>query len=189
MDLDTDPELLEIAKNTVTAHHWGWDDNNHTMTMMPGAARIGYDAETILRNMRERTLSPEHAQPNLYLKYGGGGIEACSTITATLQEMLLQSALGVVRVFANWPKSRDASFTNLRAYGAFLISAEQKDGVVQSVRVISEKGQPLTMVNPWLGRTVCVTRNGRHSDRASGERFTLQTQPCEVLYISVEAER
>ena len=72
MDLDTDPELLEIAKNTVTAHDWGWDDNNHTMTMMPGAARIGYDPETILRNMRERALAPEHAQPNLYLKYGGG---------------------------------------------------------------------------------------------------------------------
>ncbi len=111
LSLDSDPALLEIAKNTVTAHHWGWDDFNHTMTFMPGAARIGYDADTILRNMREQSLSPEHALPNLYLKYGGGGIESCSTVTATLQEMLLQSHRGVLRVFANWPKEKDARFT------------------------------------------------------------------------------
>ncbi len=186
-DLDSDQELLEIAKNTITAHHWGWDDNNHTMTMMPGAARIGYDAETILRNLREKSLSPAHTQPNLYLKYGGGGIEACSTVTATLQEMLLQSCRGVVRVFANWPKTRGARFTQLRAYGAFLISAQQTDGVVQSVTVQSEQGQPLTLVNPWPGCAVRVSRSGGQATSVSGERFTLPTQPGETLYFAADS--
>ena len=62
MDLDSDPALLEIAKNTVTAHHWGWDDNNHTMTFMPGAARIGYDAETILRNHAREVACRPHTR-------------------------------------------------------------------------------------------------------------------------------
>ena len=160
LDLDSDPKLLETAKNTITAHYWGWDDNNHTMSFMPAAARVGYDPETILRNLREKSLSPEHAQPNLYLKYGGGGIEACSTVTATLQEMLLQSCRGTVRVFADWPKARDAAFTDLRAYGAFLISAKLSGGIVQSVRVVSEKGRPLTLINPWPGQAVRLTREG-----------------------------
>ena len=180
LDLDSDPKLLEIAKNTITAHYWGWDDNNHTMSFMPAAARVGYDPETILRNLREKALSPEHAQPNLYLKYGGGGIEACSTVTATLQEMLLQSCRGTVRVFADWPKARDAEFTDLRAYGAFLISAKLSGGIVQSVTVVSEQGSPLTLVNPWPGQTVRLTR-GIAETVLHGERFTLPTQPGETL--------
>ena len=176
LDLDSDPELLEIARNTVTAHPWGWDDNNHTMTMMPGAARVGYDADTMLTNLRERSLAPEHAQPNLHLKYGGGGIEACSTVTATLQEMLLQSHRGTVRVFANWPKSRDARFTDLRAYGAFLISARQTGGVVSSVRVLSEAGPAADPGEPvaWQARARHAQR-GRSHDSERGALHAADT--------------
>jgi hypothetical protein len=95
--------------------------------------------------------------------------------------MLLQSALGVVRVFANWPKHRNACFTRLRAYGAFLVSARQTEGVVQSVDVISERGQPLILVNPWPGQAVRVSRSQGAASVVQGERFTLQTRPGETL--------
>ena len=185
LDLDSDPALLEIAKNTVTAHHWGWDDNNHTMSFMPGAARVGYDAETILLNMREKSLSPEHAQPNLYLKYGGGGIEACSTVTATLQEMLLQSHRGTVRVFADWPKTSGRPIhqsARLRGLFDFRTANERRRSIRDGER---EKGQPLTLVNPWPGCPVYVTHSGEEST-PEGERFTLPTQPGETLHLSAQ---
>ena len=38
--------------------------------------------------------------------------------------MLLQSHDQTIRVFPVWLKGKDASFRNLRAYGAFLVSSE-----------------------------------------------------------------
>ena len=43
---------------------------------------------------------------------------------------------------------RDASFENLRAPGAFVVSAQFADGLTQWVRVTSEKGRPLVRV--WV---------------------------------------
>ena len=43
---------------------------------------------------------------------------------------------------------RDVSFSQLRAMGAFLVSAEMKDGQVTSVRVFSEKGGHLSILLP-----------------------------------------
>jgi hypothetical protein len=51
-----------------------------------------------------------------------------------------------------WPKYQDAKFGNLRAVGAFLVSAELKNGEVTGVRIVSEKGKDCTVLNPWTGK-------------------------------------
>jgi alpha-L-fucosidase 2 len=69
-----------------------------------------------------------------------------------LQEMLLQSYGGVVRIFPAIPDSwRDVSFRDLRAEGAVLISAARKDGSLHYLRIFSEKGGSVKLVNPFIG--------------------------------------
>jgi hypothetical protein len=70
-------------------------------------------------------------------------------IAAPLQEMLLQSYGGVLRVFPCWPAEVAAGFTTFRAEGAFLVSASWKDGRVTALEILSEKGGPCRVVAPW----------------------------------------
>lgn len=72
-----------------------------------------------------------------------------------LQEMLLQSQTGVIEVFPAIPADwKDISFNHLRAMGAFLVSAELKDGKVVSLNVYSEKGGTLRIVSPLDGSVI-----------------------------------
>lgn len=57
-----------------------------------------------------------------------------------VQELLLQSREGYIEVFPAVPKTwKEVAFTNLRAQGAFLVSARQSNGVPQYVQVKAEK--------------------------------------------------
>ncbi len=77
-------------------------------------------------------------------------LEGNFAAAAGLQEMLLQSYSGTIRIFPAVPESwKDVSFKTLRAEGAFLVSAERKGGLTHSVRIISEKGGPCRLENPF----------------------------------------
>ncbi len=68
-------------------------------------------------------------------------LEGNFAFASGIQEMLLQSHTGVVRVFPAVPSSwRNVSFDKLRAQGAFLVSAQKSGGEIKKVRVFSEKG-------------------------------------------------
>ncbi len=70
-------------------------------------------------------------------------------ILEPLQEMMLQSWDGVIRVFPAWPKQLNAQFKTLRAEGAFLVSAAWQDGRVRSLSIISEAGKRCSVASPW----------------------------------------
>ncbi|MFZ4397976.1 MAG: glycosyl hydrolase family 95 catalytic domain-containing protein, partial [Kiritimatiellia bacterium] len=175
--LDSDPKLLEISRNMADAMA-RWDDNNGSSSWYTFCARIGYDPKTILTRMRQMT--DRASMPNKLLRFGGGGIENVACFHA-ITEMLLQSHEGVLRFFPCWPKEQDARFDTLRAYGAFLVSAEFKAGVVGGVKIVSEKGRRCTVVNPWPGRPVQLIRNGRNAERVDGDRFSLKTSVNETI--------
>ena len=61
----------------------------------------------------------------------------------------MQSVDNIIRVFPCWPKETAASFTNLRAQGGFLVSAEQAGGRVTKLEIISTVGGTLRLVSPW----------------------------------------
>lgn len=74
-----------------------------------------------------------------------------------LQEMLLQSQSGVIEVFPAIPADwKDVSFNRLRAMGAFVVSAEMKDGEVVSLSVHSEKGGKLRIRSPKGGHVISM---------------------------------
>jgi alpha-L-fucosidase 2 len=69
-----------------------------------------------------------------------------------LQEMLLQSYSGTIRIFPAIPTDwQDVSFTKLRAEGAFLVSAERRDGQIRRVAIMAEKGGLCRLENPFPG--------------------------------------
>jgi len=77
-------------------------------------------------------------------------LEGNFAAAAALQEMLLQSYSDTIRLFPAVPADwKDISFKTLRAEGAFLISAERKDGQTQTVTIISEKGGFCHLENPF----------------------------------------
>jgi len=79
-------------------------------------------------------------------------LEGNFAFAAAVQEMLLQSHSGVVRVFPAVPASwKDVGFDSLRSYGAFLVSAKKKAGKVVEVRAGSEKGGRFRLDNPFSG--------------------------------------
>lgn len=82
-------------------------------------------------------------------------LEGNFAFAAGVQEMLLQSHTDTLRVFPAIPDDwKDVSFENLRAQGAFLVSAVKKNGKVVSVKVLSEKGKDLLMRSPMNGEII-----------------------------------
>lgn len=77
-------------------------------------------------------------------------LEGNFAFAAGIQEMLLQSHTGTIRVFPAVPDSwRDAAFSTLRTYGAFLVTAKRADGQVKEVLIHSEKGGLMRLDNPF----------------------------------------
>ena len=77
-------------------------------------------------------------------------LEGNFAFAAGIQEMLLQSHTDTIRIFPAIPQDwKNVAFKQLRAQGAFVISAEQKEGKTVSVEVVSEKGKDLLMVSPF----------------------------------------
>ncbi|MEI6646013.1 MAG: glycoside hydrolase family 95-like protein [bacterium] len=183
--LDSDPKQLEIANNTIAFLEQGnlsapvydrWHDVCGQNSWYPALVRIGYDPKVILAALRGVPFSPNGVVINQW-----HGIENSSIFPNTINEMLLQSHQDVLRLFPCWPKEKDAKFGTLRAYGAFLVSAEQKDGVVSGVTILSEKGRDCTLVNPWPDKDVTLVRNGQAAETLNGERFTFKTTTGEMI--------
>ncbi len=177
--LDSDPKLLAAARNTIA--QIGFDNYPH---FAPAMATVGVDPNTLLADLRK--LCQEHGYPNGYIFFPGGGVEAASTVPATINEMLLQSHEGILRFFPVWPRDKEARFGNIRAYGAFLVSSEFAHGKVQRVLIVSEKGKPCFVQNPWPGKTVVLYRNGRKAESVNGPQFKFQTAAGEDIALRLE---
>jgi alpha-L-fucosidase 2 len=158
---------------------WGNTFGNGIETCFPGAVRVGYDPDSILIYLKDRIAVQSY--PNLFIVQDGGGIETLSAVPMTINEMLLQSYEGVVRIFPNWNRSTDASFEHLRAYGAFVISSSLKNGRVEYVKLVSEKARPCVLKNPWPGSEVQLFRNGKKAEQLKGGQLSFQTSTNEAI--------
>jgi hypothetical protein len=155
-----DAAQLEIARNSMLEmNSWGvtkgGNTNNGFCKIFPIAARIGWPADDLTAKFKAAILH-QWRPSNLTVFQGGGGIETSGSIEA-LNSMLLQHEDGVMRVFPDWPASMDASFTRLRAKGAFLVSSEQRSGAVVAIDIRSEKGGSLKLQSPWGKDAVVIS--------------------------------
>lgn len=76
-------------------------------------------------------------------------LEGNFAFASAIQEMLLQSHTGVIRVFPAVPADwKNVSFANLRTMGAFLVSAKRVEGRLHHIDVFSEKGGTFRLAKP-----------------------------------------
>jgi alpha-L-fucosidase 2 len=112
-------------------------------------------------------------------------LEGNFAAAAGLQEMLLQSYSGTIRVFPAVPAGwKDASFESLRAEGAFLVSAERNGGRTQSVEIVAEKGGTLRLENPFGGAAHTVAGVKADDIKVDGTDLIIETSPGQRISLT-----
>lgn len=158
---------------------WANTLGNGIETCFPAAVRVGYDSDEILKQLKDRIAL--QSLPNLWITAGGGGIETLAAVPLTINEMMMQSYEHVIRIFPNWNRNKDASFHQLRAYGAFLVSSRLENAEIRGVELLSEAGRPCIINNPWPGEKVQLSRDGKKAEVFSGKTFNFPTMAGEKL--------
>lgn len=104
------------------------------------------------------------------------------SLPAVLNECMMQSFSGAIYLFPNAQGLGPARFQNLRAMGAFLVSASWDGKSVSDVTLLSEKGGNARIANPWGKAAARVLRLSDHSEiktHAEGRILSFQTTPGE----------
>ncbi|HSH19950.1 MAG TPA: hypothetical protein VLA03_05835, partial [Draconibacterium sp.] len=110
-------------------------------------------------------------------------LEGNFAFASAIQEMLIQSHTGVVKLFPAIPADwKEASFSNLRTYGAFLVSAKMENGLVSGIDIVSEKGGELVLENPFAGKDF----ESDFNFEPSGEKLVFQTNPGEIIHLTTK---
>lgn len=175
--LNSDEEMLEISRNTFFSDD-RWNDGNGGCSYFPCAARLGIAPKLIIEKMKKNFN--KFQLPNMLLLHGGGCLENSSVASATLNEMVLQSYEGIIRIFPDWDFDIDCSFENLRADGAFLVTASVRNGKIGTVIIKSEKGRKLRIVNPF-GRA--VLKVGKSETVSDEKIIDISLPKGETVYI------
>jgi len=143
-----------------------WYAGQYTLMAMPNLRHATLDPERAylgLRRIVERWRHPNGliwAMSVADYGHSGAWTETLG-ICAPLQEMMLQSFGGVLRIFPCWPNDVAASFTTFRAEGAFLVSASWVDGAVAQAQLLSERGETCRLYSPWAEGLRVHTQGGQ----------------------------
>ncbi|MDB4582027.1 hypothetical protein N9164_02625 [Draconibacterium sp.] len=101
-------------------------------------------------------------------------------VAALINEFLLQSVQNKIRLFPCWPNDKNAKFSQLRAQGGFIVSAEYKDGRVSSATIQSVADKQLQLLSPW--ETIYI--NGKEATIDSTGLVTIDTKSGQVFQFS-----
>jgi alpha-L-fucosidase 2 len=156
---------------------------------MQAQIRDGEGAAKTLRIFAENFCLPnsfhvngeQHNRGYSKFKYRPFTLEGNFAFASGIQEMLIQSNTGIVDLFPAIPADwNDVSFDKLRTEGAFLVSAEKKNGRVTKVTVTSEKGGTVKIKNPF-------DNNGFKTDAKNieeGKIITIKMKPGETVVMT-----
>ena len=179
--LESKEEWLTIARNTI-GEMQRWQDMNTSSSFFMAAIRVGFDSLVIMNELRKYAL---HTCPNGFQLNNPHGIENSCTVVNALNEMLCMSAGNIIRLFRVFPKNQNARFENIRTWGAFLVSSRLTKGVVTDVTIVSEKGNPCIIMNPWSDKKVLLVRNGKKAETMRGARLSFNTTVNETITLEV----
>lgn len=188
--LHSDATTMQQLKNTF--YNQQSEGGNALVFLNLQAARIGMlDLERFKRHVQYALLPngtatdvvlQVHGRYNdltdyYYMSHMGIWFENFA-LPAVINECLMQSYDGNIRLFPNWPATKDASFTDLRAAGAFLVSARQVNGKIPEIKIRSEKGNELKVIIPWKQG---VMVNGK---KTNTKILTIKTTPGELITLT-----
>lgn len=140
--LSTYPDDWQIHVNGFT--HWGIPENIKSESSLRfyrfsvnDAGRTGEDRE-----------NPESKLPFAAWPFRHASLEALYVLATALNEALLQSHDGILRVAPAVHAKQNARFT-LHAIGGFVVSSEIVNGTVRWIALQSKQGTPCRIQNPW----------------------------------------
>lgn len=108
-------------------------------------------------------------------------LEGNFAFAAGIQEMLLQSHTGIIRLFPAIPATwHDVSFTRLRGMGAFLVTARHQNGRTTQAHIFAEQGGILRMELPPQATGFSVKGNSSPPHR-QGRIVILTTRKGETV--------
>jgi hypothetical protein len=191
--LHSDAKTFELLKNTF--HNRQNEGGNDLVFMNLQAARIGMlDVERFKRQVKY-SLLPDGTATDMVMQTGGRYSDQTDFdymshmgiwfenfgLPVVINECLMQSYDGTIRFFPNWPMDKDAEFHNLRAVGAFLVSASLKNGKVNEIRIVSEAGGLLKVILPWSKGGTLRTNNGVKSIKSA--LVAIKTEEGETILL------
>lgn len=196
--LHSPPEVYEIAVNSYLNHRN--EGGNELVFLNMAGARLGkLDLERFKRQIRY-CLLPNGTCTDKLLESGGRYSDTTPfdymssmgiwfenfALPAVINECLMQSYNGIIRLFPNWPADKSAAFRTLRAVGGFLVSAVFEAGEVREVEVLSEAGSTLRVYNPWPEALFVRGERGeeRDGERLSGDVLAIESSPGERLRLT-----
>ena len=171
--LDRRRDMLDLAKRTIATVRLEGSNDLVWQPMM--RARLGMlDLDWFKREVRYCSM-PNGIANDRVRQIGGRFSDGTNfdymlemgvwtenlSLPGVLNECMLQSAAGVIRLFPNTRGLGPARFRDLRAKGAFLVSAAWDGKMVISVKIESEKGGLARIVPPWPGASIAVTSAGQ----------------------------
>jgi alpha-L-fucosidase 2 len=104
------------------------------------------------------------------------------SLPVVINECMMQSYTGTIRLFPNTNNLGPAHFENLRAAGAFLVSGAYDGTTVTQLSLLSEKGNPVRLARPWGPKAIQVThvRDARPvAVRVEEDSLVFDTEPGE----------
>ncbi|MCP4311451.1 MAG: hypothetical protein GY790_09340 [Bacteroidetes bacterium] len=188
--LHSDEETLEILAGT--RRNLQVEGGNELVFQHLQAARIGMLDLDVFKRAIKYNLLPTgttglnvlqvHGRQKDHTNFKGRNTAGIwfenFALPAVINECLMQSYKGTIRLFPNWPMESDAEFKDLRAAGAFLVSASLKDGQVSGIRILSEAGAPLKMILPW---EKCFLVNSDGQTKMESKEIDIFTKSGEIL--------
>lgn len=198
--LDRGQEHLGLARRT--ARTIRLEGGNDLVWQPLARARLGQlDLDWFLREVRYCTTPLGIANDRLrqtggryrdetnydYMMEMGVWTENLS-LPAVLNECLLQSYSGILRLFPNTQNLGPAKFQHLRAAGAFLVSAAWDGTRVTAVEFFSEKGAKVRLVNPWPTAKPKIRRQPAGSTvphTQAGDILEFDTEPGGTYRINI----
>ncbi|MBW8325096.1 MAG: hypothetical protein K0M50_10070 [Prolixibacteraceae bacterium] len=155
--------------------HWGMENE------------INKDAEWFFRTNTVKDVSSDEKFPLRMWPFRHMSMESMSVLATAMNESLLQSYNGILRIFPAFPDNKSGRFT-LHAEGGFIVSAEIRSGEIQWICVKSLAGNSFKLQLPW-GKAVVQSGLKKGQQKISGEIAELKTKVGEVLVILPEGQR
>jgi len=167
-----------------------WNGNNSSIIVSVARARLSMTGSAdFMRSTLRNRLKPNGT---LGINRVGHGINRNGlyteqfAATMAVSELLMQSVEGIIRVFPAWPKKKDARFARLRAQGGFLVTAEQRDGEVSRLEIVSTVDGTLRLLSPWTTTKVKTSAGTRTVETDSRGVVEMKTEAGERLVFSAE---
>jgi hypothetical protein len=165
-----DPAHRDLLYKSI--HHWLTVDGSRGVYGWSRAAAASLyaalgDGDNALASIHQHMADKRFVRPNTMYIEGSPVIECSIVLARSLQDMLLQSHSNLIRVFPAVPGTwTNAVFHNLRAEGAFLVSAERKAGKTRWIRIKSLAGEPCRV---WVDGQVQELRLAKGEETLLGD--------------------